>query len=172
MHVLDDLIRAPAESLWFDQWVIKILLKMISNLMGLWSQVQLDCLVFHQNHPTLSEISCALSTIVLFINYQKWLLLNMCTVPNRNTTLVLLYYPGWGSTRVTAPARNNIGCPPSLELLLHGLIPHLNEPQKCIVCSVLSAALQGIVTSKPLSREHHREEWNGKWIISQQSNIL
>ena len=57
----------------------------------------------------------------------------MCTVPNRNTTLVLLYYPGWGSTRVTAPARNNIGCPPSLELLLHGLAPHLNDTQKCIV---------------------------------------
>ena len=117
-------------------------------------------------------VHCTRTTIELVINNQKWLLLNMCTVPNRNTTLVLLYYPGWGSTRVTAPARNNIGCPPSLELLLHGLIPHLNEPQKCIVCSVLSAALQGIDTSEPLSREHHREEWNGKWIISQQSNIL
>ena len=70
---------------------------------------------------------------LLVINNQKWLLLNMCTVPNRNTTLVLLYYPGWGSTRVTAPARNNIECPPSLELLLHGLAPHLNDTQKCIV---------------------------------------
>ena len=35
MHVLDDLIRAHAEALWFDQWVIKVLLEMVSNLIRL-----------------------------------------------------------------------------------------------------------------------------------------
>ena len=41
---------AHAEALWFDQWVIKVLLEMVSDLMGLWSQVQLDCLVYHQKY--------------------------------------------------------------------------------------------------------------------------
>ena len=47
VHVLNNLVRAHAKTLLFDKGIIKVLFKVVCNLMGFWRHVELDCLVMN-----------------------------------------------------------------------------------------------------------------------------
>ena len=64
VHVLNNLVRAHAKALLFDKGIIKVLFKVVCNLMGFWRHVELDCLV-NQHPPALSKVSYTIPPLSL-----------------------------------------------------------------------------------------------------------
>ena len=50
VHVLNNLVRAHSKALLFDKGIIKVLFKVVCNLMSFWRHVELDFLIMNQ-HP-------------------------------------------------------------------------------------------------------------------------
>ena len=50
VHVLNNLVRAHSKALLFDKGIIKVLCKVVCNLMSFWRHVELDFLIMNQ-HP-------------------------------------------------------------------------------------------------------------------------